>query len=37
MTECDHMLTALEEKILKWQSALDAGKRIMLQIERRLT
>ena len=27
MTECDHMLTALEEKILKWQSALDAGEK----------
>jgi hypothetical protein len=25
MTECDHMLTELEEKILKWQSARDAG------------
>ena len=27
MTECEHMLTELEEKILKWQSAQDAGER----------
>jgi hypothetical protein len=25
MTECDRMLTELEEKILKWQSAREAG------------
>jgi hypothetical protein len=27
MTECEHMLTALEEKILKWQSAREAGEK----------
>jgi hypothetical protein len=27
MTECDHMLTELEEKILKWQGARDAGEK----------
>ena len=27
MTVCDHMLTELEEKILKWQSARDAGEK----------
>jgi hypothetical protein len=27
MTECDHMLTELEEKILKWQSAREAGEK----------
>ena len=27
MTECDRMLTELEEKILKWQSARDAGEK----------
>jgi hypothetical protein len=26
MTECDHMLTELEEKILKWQSARECGE-----------
>jgi hypothetical protein len=27
MSECEHMLTALEEKILKWQSAREAGEK----------
>ena len=27
MTECDHMLTELEEKILKWQSARECGEK----------
>ena len=27
MTECDHMLTELVEKILKWQGARDAGEK----------
>jgi hypothetical protein len=27
MTECDHMLTELEEKILKWQSAREAEEK----------
>ena len=27
MTECDRMLTELEEKILKWQSAREAGEK----------
>ena len=27
MTECDHMLTELEEKATKWQSARDAAEK----------
>ena len=27
MTDCEHMLTELEEKILKWQSAREAGEK----------
>jgi hypothetical protein len=26
-TECEHMLAELEEKILKWQSAREAGEK----------
>ena len=27
MTECDHMLTELEEKAAKWKSARDAAEK----------
>jgi hypothetical protein len=27
MTECGHMLTELEEKILKWRSARECGEK----------
>jgi hypothetical protein len=27
MTECDHMLTELEEKILKWRGARECGEK----------
>lgn len=27
MTECDRMLTELDEKIVKWQSAREAGEK----------